>query len=414
MPATPTTPAPVADDKVVQSEPPKRKVNGEGTDSESRSSSRISKRRKYSTEPAEPANPVPVDPMAPPKALSQSLNLNGMIFYPDAIAQASENFRTLSRAVLNEQASRKDTFEAALRRANRRANDAEHKLQDMSQSYADKLKAKEEAHASAVESLGVENATLSASLSASRESLQALSESSSRRAALDDKHAQLARLDEILPPLTAEAAKLLDVRTRALSHAAAIVVQHETLSDLIRQFLENFEEVSMKRLKGYGIEIQDESRAMGERIREAKAGWEGLSELAEIFWNGFNGLAEGKGSQREEEEEEDRGIRDNPIVKGNETEGSKDDDGREEERKAKRGKEGEQEKKNEQEKGKEEDVIQHAENQTQTEHGEEARESEETSKETATAMRGVDELMEVDLETRGLGTESKRHEGTII
>lgn len=367
-------------------------------------------------------NPVPVDPMAPPKALSQSLHTSGMIFYPDAIAQASENFRTLSRAVLNEQASRKDTFEAALRRANRRANDAEHKLQDMSQSYADKLKAKEEAHASAVDSLRMENATLSASLATSRESFQALSESSSRRAALDDKHAQIARLDELLPPLTAVAAKLLDVRAQALSHVATIVAQHEMLSNLIRQFLDNIEEVSMKRLKGYGFEIQDESRAMGERIREAKVGWEELSELAQTFWNSFNGLVEGKRSQRDEQENEERGTRSEPILKGNETEGSKESDSKEEERDAiqrkeelKR-KEGEEEKKIDIEKGDGLDLIQQRGNQPRAEKNEKARESEETHKEAATLTRTPDErqLMEVDVDRKSPGAGSSRHEGMII
>ena len=421
--AVPVTPAPVADDKVVvPSEQPKRKVNGEGTDSESRSSSHISKRRKYSTEPAEPVNPVPTDPMAPPKALSQSLNMSGMIFYPDAIAQASENFRTLTRAVLNEQASRKDTFEAALRRANRRANDAEQKLQDMSQNYADKLKAKEEAYASAGDSLRVEIATLSASLTASRESFQALSESSSRRAVLDEKHAQIARLDKLLPPLTTVAAKLLDVRTQALSHVVAIVAQHEKLSNLIRQFLENIEEVSMKRLKGYGFEIQDESRAMGERIREAKAGSEELGELAQTFWNGFNGLIERNENQTEEHKKEDRGIRRDPILEKNEMEGSKEVDSTKEEREAKQGKEdttrkeAEEEKKVENEKREEVVSIQHEKIRTQAEKDEKARESEETRQETDPDMKGgVDEpsLMEVDVERKSPGTELKRHEEMI-
>lgn len=313
-PVVPAAPAPVLDDKGIQPEPPKRKVNGEGTDSESRSSSRIGKRRKYSTEPADSVNPVSTDTMAPPKLLSQSLHLNGMIFYPDAIAEATENFRSLSRAFLNEQASRKDTFEAALRRANRRANDAEHRLQDMSQSYADKLKAKDEAHASAFESLRMENATLTASMVALRESMQALSESSSRRAVLEDKHAKLARLEKLGPRLTAEAAKLLQVRTQASSRAAAIVVQHEKLSSLIHDFVYDIEEVSMKRLKRYGVEIQDGSRAVGERILEAKGDWEELSELAQMFWSGFNGLvggSEGDGNEESQRYGEGKNVESN-------------------------------------------------------------------------------------------------------
>ena len=366
--------------------------------------------------------------MAPPKALSQSLNMSGMIFYPDAIAQASENFRTLSRAVLNEQASRKDTFEAALRRANRRANEAERKLQDMSQSYADKLKAKEEAHAGAVESLRAENATLSASLTSLRESFQALSEASSRRAVLDEKHAQLARLDEILPPLTTEAAKLLDVRTQALSHTAAIGSQHERLSKLIGQFLENIEEVSMKRLKGYGIEIQDESRAMGERISEAKVGWEELSGLTETFWNGFRGLIECKPNLREEKNGETEGE---VIVTGAETvEGKQADEKsrkgeneraesnemidtrRTEEKQDKEGGEGER---NEAEKTNEVEMVQSEEGRNQASDKEERRTSEELPTESAT-IGNADEPpqsqpMEIDgIEKQRLEKEAKPEE----
>lgn len=336
-----------------------------------------------------------------------------MIFYPDAIAQASENFRTLSRAVLNEQASRKDTFEAALRRANRRANDAEFKLGDMSQSYADKLKSKEEAHASTVESLRMENAALSASLTASRASFQTLSESSSQRAALDDKHAQLARLDKLLPPLTAEAAKLLDVRTQASSHAAAIVAQHETLSNLIRQFLENFEEVSMKRLKGYGIDIQDESRAMGDRIREARVSWEQLSDSTEIFWNGFKGLVEGKESQKKDKS---RGNGEETVMKESEMEGgNRENEGKEESEGGKERREEEpgEEKKAEQENGKKDEVIQIEEPQIQAEKNKEARESEEYSKENAPREADEPQVMEIDLETKSQRTEEKT-QGTII
>lgn len=335
------------------------------------------------------------------------------MFYPETLAQASEDFRILSRAVLHEQASRKDTFEAALRRANRRANDAELKLGDMSQSYADKLKSKEEAHANTVESLRMENAALSASLTALRESFQTLSESSSRRAALDDKHAQLARLDELLPPLTTEAAKLLDVRTQASSHSAAIVAQHETLSNLIRQFLENFEEVSMKRLKGYGIDIQDESRAMGDRIREARVSWAQLSDSTETFWNGFKGLVEREESHKEEK---GRGNGEETIMKESEIQGRKQkNEGREvnEEGETRREEDPSEARQTGRENGKKDEVIQTEEPQIQAEKNEGARGSEEDSKENAPREADEPQLMEVDLETSNPRTEEKA-EKTLI
>lgn len=427
--AVPATPAPTAEDKALPSEHPKRKVNGEATDSESRSSSHISKRRKHSTEPAESVNPAFLDPLAPPKALGQSLNMSGMIFYPEAIAQATENFRTLSRAVLHEQASRKDTFEAALRRANRRVNDAEHRLQDISQNYADKLKAKEEVFINTIDSLRAESAALSTALTESRESFQTLSESSSRQAALDDKHAQLARFDELLPLLTNEATKLSDCRKEAVSRAAAIIEQHDALNQLIRQFLENIEEVSMKRLKGYGIEIQDQTRALGDLIRGATGCWSWLGKLTDVFWNGFKGLSEVRTTQREEENHE---IEAEATIPRNETEvkKQKDDAGQEKMEKEKEktkeqseqnegkernkdqvGSKGEQRERRETNNS---DIIPNQDTRIPAIEEEKNNKSREPSKESFTRHADDRQPMELDIETKKLRTEEETLKGTSI
>ncbi len=61
------------------------------------------------------------------------------------------DWKTMSTAYESEKGSRKETYEASLKRSTRRANDAEHKLQDANQQYANNLKAEKEAQAKALE-----------------------------------------------------------------------------------------------------------------------------------------------------------------------------------------------------------------------------------------------------------------------
>ncbi|MCJ1271820.1 hypothetical protein MMC22_011725 [Lobaria immixta] len=294
----------VPDEKPVRPDPPKR--NAEATDSESRSSSHLSKRRKYSTEPSETYNLMLSDPSTGLKALNDGLKLNGMIFYPDAIAKASENFRNMSLAYVAEKASRKETFEAALKRATRRANDADHKLQDVSQDFADKFKAETEANAKSLEVLRAENESLKAenqslviSEAASREALKTASESPSLRNSLLEKEAQLALSDQLRSQVHGEIEKIQALHASAVAKSDSMHYWQKRLSDSVNKFNEDLEDMGMKTIKRCGTEIQGELRSMltadeqsTECLREVGKG------IAAFFV--FAGAKEGSGNAGEQ------------------------------------------------------------------------------------------------------------------
>jgi len=97
----------------------RRRFKVKGSDSESRTSFRLSKRRK---------------------CLTQS---------SDAFKILSVDSTTSMEHLDNSKAQ--DLFEAALNKATHRAHEAEHKLHDVSQKYAEILKAEKEAHMKALE-----------------------------------------------------------------------------------------------------------------------------------------------------------------------------------------------------------------------------------------------------------------------
>lgn len=289
--AVPPTPNP--ENKPSLPEPSKRKIDPEATDSESRTSSHLSKRRKYSTEPLESLNPVPTDPPMTLKAFNENLKRDGMIFFPDTIAKAKEDYHSLVHAYTTEKTARQETFEAALKRHVRRVNEAEHKLQDMSQSFAEKLKVQEDSHAKELETVREESAAL---LAASRESVKHASESPTLRSNLVEKEAQLARYEQMHSQLSPETEKLAQARTKATQSSVSLKTQHDRLKKRIDTLMNDFEEVSMKTLRRYAIEIQEDCRVLTGLVSDEVGGWEDVGKAAECVEQTIAGIAKCKES----------------------------------------------------------------------------------------------------------------------
>lgn len=87
------------------------------------------------------------EPVAGLKGLDSQAAAPGLLFSPEDIAKGIENFNNLSTAFNKEKAAQKEAFEAGLRRATRRANEAENRLRDVTQHYAAQTKAEAEANA---------------------------------------------------------------------------------------------------------------------------------------------------------------------------------------------------------------------------------------------------------------------------
>lgn len=265
----------MSDGKPPGSNPTKRSA-GEPSESDSQSSSHLSKRRKYSTEPSETYNLHPSDAFGGLKALNESLKFESMILFPNDLAKARENFRIMSDDYAKEKVSRKETFEAALKRATRRANDADHKLQDVGQAFADKLKARTESHAEELEKLLQENQSLKSKNTsliileaATREALKLATEAPSLRSALVEKEAQLALFDQTRVQMKAELVELASLHGCASAKYQAMQAQHQLLMNRIDQFNQDLDDKGMKTIVRCGIEIQEESQVLGKTLNDA-------------------------------------------------------------------------------------------------------------------------------------------------
>lgn len=87
------------------------------------------------------------EPVVDLKGLDGQAATPGILFSPEDITEGMENFKTLSAAFNKERTAQKEAFEAGLRRATRRANEAENRLRDLTQRYATQTKAEAEANA---------------------------------------------------------------------------------------------------------------------------------------------------------------------------------------------------------------------------------------------------------------------------
>lgn len=332
-PSLNTDPGPVnPDPKLAQGGLSKRRADAEGSDSESRSSSHLSKRRKYSTEPSETFNVLPADSAASLKLLD-SFKLPGVFLHPDVIAKAMEDWKTMSAAYESEKMSRKETYEAALKRATRRANDAEHKLQDASQQYANNLKAEKEAQAKALEAkdklLEAKDKLLEAkdkalevnvreleaketafeakekAFEALKIELQAEKENSKGTATLttltsqlSEKESQLKLYDALRAQIDSQVSALKALQTTALEKSEDVKAQHATLTAIIDAFgAEDFDDMGMVKFLGtvkkYSKDICEGNRRMVEKLETARGTWRRTSEAVGAFHAQFGGESKG-------------------------------------------------------------------------------------------------------------------------
>ena len=280
-PSVDSDPKPVhPDSKPAKRRLSKRQADVDGSDSESRSSSRLSKRRKYSTEPSESFTILPTDSAASLRLL-ESFKLSGLFFHPDAIAKAKEDWRNMASAYESEKASRRETFEAALRRATRRANEAEHKLQDASQEYADKLKLEKEVQGKVLEAKEKE-------LQAEKDKNKGSESLGDMTAQLSEKEEQLKLYDALRSQINTQVEQLKTLEVTALESSESIKNQHSVLTGYIDKFAdEDWDDMGVGRLMGTvkksGREIQDSNLTLIEKLEEVRGTWRRMSEAVSAF-----------------------------------------------------------------------------------------------------------------------------------
>ena len=271
----------------------KRRADLNGTDSESISSSHPSKRQKLSPEPSSESFHA--------SALDGSRHHDCLILEPDILAMIHQRSQRILTANAAEKQSRQGNFEAALKRAIRRANEAEHRLQDASQDFAEKLKIKDDIHHQALEAIqqantkaleglrvdneALRNENVTMTSSVTKDPLETTSEASSLRSALQQQEIQLAHYNHLKSALAAELQPFLLLSSPQDSAPTApgtlLTTRHNELTTLIARQIDEFDEVSNKTLKRYAAEIQEANQAFVDVVQEVAkllAGAEGVVE----------------------------------------------------------------------------------------------------------------------------------------
>lgn len=174
------------------------------------------------------------EPLADLKGLGAQAAAPGLLFSPEDIVKGIENFKNLSAAFNKENTAQKEAFEAGLRRATRRANEAENRLRDVTQQYATQTKAETEANA--------------------------------------EKHRkELANVKSDHPSegLKTALKAFSSEQVSAVTKCEAIRNRHDDVSRSIAKFIENMEEMTKKEIKTAVIGIEKEFHSVLDQSGQA-------------------------------------------------------------------------------------------------------------------------------------------------
>lgn len=181
-----------------------------------------------------------------------------LVFSTEDISRARGNFQKAREVYLADVAAKKDAFEAGLKRATRRQNEAEDKLRAVNQEYARKLKAykvKEDANAKLSEALQKE-------LEVSVRSGKALQ---SENEALKAQNSLI--LGDVR--LKAIADKVAVAHGTTLEQVEAVRHRHKRLLEYLDHFIQDLDPTAMKEIKMRAITIDYDLRSIltdGEHI----------------------------------------------------------------------------------------------------------------------------------------------------
>jgi len=192
-----------------------------------------------------------------------------IVFSMDDLARAQDRARELAAMYEVERTSRREAFEAAQKRATRRANDAELKLIEAGQEYAMKIKVEKAVIAKDFATMKEErdvatheNANLIQRLATCEQELQALKEASSSsadaelRGQLATQESQLALYDQLRASLASEAQKPREMSNRLKHESNEHNIQQSLLTSSINKLNDDFEDLSNKAIGKYAREIK--------------------------------------------------------------------------------------------------------------------------------------------------------------
>lgn len=188
-----------------------------------------------------------------------------MVLTTEDICRGRENFQKAREAFLADVAATKDAFEAGLRRATRRQNEAEDKLRAVNQEYARNLKVykmKEEASTKLNEALQKELEVSVRSGKALQSENEALKTQISL--VLGDARLQVA------------ADKITIAHDTALKQVEAVRHRHKRLLEYVDHFIQDLNPAAMKEIKRRAITIDHDLRSI---LTEGELVGGGLAEI---------------------------------------------------------------------------------------------------------------------------------------
>ena len=192
------------------------------------------------------------EPFAGLKAMDGQAAVPGILFSPEDIAKGIANFKHLSAAFNKEKTAQKEIFEAGLRRATRRANEAENRLRDVTQQYATQTKVEAEANA---EKLRKELANIKSDHSSEG-------------------------LKTALKAFSSE-------HSSAVTKSEAIRNKHDDVRKSLAQFIEHMEDTTTKEVKTAAIGIQKEIHSALDQSGQAVMELIKAGRVVEGFQNVF-------------------------------------------------------------------------------------------------------------------------------
>lgn len=193
-----------------------------------------------------------------------------VVFSMDDLAKAQERAKELAAMYEAERTSRREAFEAAQKRATRRANDAELKVVQAGQEYAIKIKVEKAVIAKDFATMKEErdvatdkNANLIQELATCKQEFQALKEAASSSSAdaklrgqLATLESQLALYDQLRTSLASEAQKPREMSNRLKQESDEHNIQQSLLTSSINKLNDDFEDLSNKAIGNYAKEIK--------------------------------------------------------------------------------------------------------------------------------------------------------------
>lgn len=280
----------------------KRKSSAvEVSETESRASSRQSKRAKYSTEPSEAPAPVPSTKEPTPSLALRSpypfVTFSGPVFTLEEVTRATERSKELNASYEAERTSRKEASEAAQKRAIRRANDAERKLLEAGQDFAMKIKTEKALIAQEVATLREERDSAKAQLEAMtadrdtcnkenrslKEAAASFKGDDALRQQLATQEAQLKLYDQLRDSMKLEAKKPLEL-SKTLKHEF-----HEhnnrqsTLTTSVNTFKVDLDDLSNKMIRKSVEEIHQQCQDVAKQQSVGSEAFGQVMEAIESF-----------------------------------------------------------------------------------------------------------------------------------